>query len=137
RRRVSPRSELYVKEPLPVRGVIALAPAAELPTLYEQGVFEGVVGKLMGGSPQEFPERYGSVTPASLAPLGVSQALIVGAHDDVWGWNARAYYEKARAAGDEGVTLQILETAGHFEVIAPHTQAWRSVVAAARGLLLA
>jgi hypothetical protein len=44
------------------------------------------------------------------------QALIVGRHDDFWGWNADAYFAAARlpassrAAGEH-------ENAGHFEVI--------------------
>ena len=128
-------SEVYMREPLHVCGVVALAPATELPELHSRAIFDGVVGKLIGGSPVEMPHRYAAVTPAQLVPLGVPQILVVGQHDDFWGWNAPAYLEKARAAGERQIRLEIVEGAGHFEVIAPQTDAWEHVVSAVREVL--
>ena len=135
RNRMPRSSELFVADPLAVRGVVALAPASQLPELYARGLFDCAVGKLMGGSPEELPERYAAVTPAFLAPAGVPQILIVGRHDEVWGWNAPAYLSAARAVGDDLTRLITLESAGHFEPIAPGSSAWPAVVEAARTLL--
>ncbi|MGH8194417.1 MAG: alpha/beta fold hydrolase, partial [Woeseiaceae bacterium] len=57
RKRIPRRSILAASDPLPVRGVVALAPATELVELHEQQVYDGVIGKLLGGSPQEVPEH--------------------------------------------------------------------------------
>jgi acetyl esterase/lipase len=135
RHRLARSCPLYVENPLPVSGVVALAPASELFELHDRGVFDGVVGKLMGGAPTDIRDRYEAVTPACLAPIGVPQILIAGRHDDVWGWNAEAYLRAALAAGDRQVRLEVIESAGHFEVIAPDTAAWPRVVEAVRGLV--
>jgi acetyl esterase/lipase len=135
RRRLPASSALYVDNPLPVLGVVALAPASELFELHARGVFDGVVGKLMGGAPTEMRDRYEAVTPACLAPIGVPQILLAGRHDDVWGWNAHAYHRAALAAGDRQIRLEVIESAGHFELIAPETAAWPRVLDAVRSLV--
>jgi len=135
RQRLPRGSELYLEDPLRVRGVVALAPATELRELQARGVFDRVVDWLMGGSPAEVPDRYAAASPSDLLPLGVPQTLIVGRHDDFWGWNANAYFAAAQAAGEPRVRLDIIDGAGHFEVIAPGSVAWPRVVAAARELL--
>jgi acetyl esterase/lipase len=70
RKRIPRRSVLAARDPLPVRGVVALAPATELVELYEQQVYDGVIGKLLGGSPREVPERFDAVVPSGLRPPG-------------------------------------------------------------------
>lgn len=135
RHRMARSSELFVDDPLPACGVVALAPASQLPELYSRGLFDCAVGKLMGGSPDELPERYSAVTPALLAPAGVPQILIVGRHDEVWEWHASAYLAAAKAAGDVRTRLITLDDAGHFELIAPQTSAWPTVVNAAREIV--
>lgn len=134
RRRMRSSSELFVVDPLPVRGVVALAPASQLPELYSRGMFDCAAGKLMGGSPEAVPHRYAAVTPALLAPCGFPQILIVGRHDEVWGWNAAAYLAAASAAGDAQTHLITIDSVGHFELIAPGSTAWPQVVEAARAM---
>jgi acetyl esterase/lipase len=135
RQKMPRTSELFVADPLPVCAVVALAPASQLPELYARGLFDCAVGRLMGGSPEQFPERYAAVTPALLAPSSVPQILIVGRHDEVWGWNASAYLTAARAAGDGHTRLITIESAGHFEPIAPESSAWPTVVSSARTIV--
>jgi hypothetical protein len=59
-------------------------------------------------------------------PFGVSQVLIVGARDGVMPPAARqAYASTATKAGD---TVEVIEVpGGHFEVIAPTSEAWPTV----------
>jgi acetyl esterase/lipase len=137
RHRVPRMSDVYVENPLAVCGVVALAPASELPELHDRAIFDGIVAKLMGGSPSEVPERYAAVTPARLLPFGVPQRLIVGELDEFWGWNAPVYFKAARAAGEKDIRLDVIKGAGHFELIAPETAAWKAVSAAVHELLAA
>jgi acetyl esterase/lipase len=128
RSRISRDSPLYAADPLPLRGIVALAPASDLVTLHERKVFDHVVDKLMGGSPGSVPDRYDAAMPSRLLPLGVRQVLITGAHDDVWRHSSETYAEVARNAQDTEVEFHLAPAAGHFEPIAPHSTTWPLVL---------
>jgi acetyl esterase/lipase len=134
RRQLPGDSELFVRDPLLLNGVVALAPATELATLQERGSYEGVVDRLIGGSPREVPDRYDWTMPGRRVPLGVPQRIVVGRHDETWGWHAQAYERAVRAVGEDSVHFVWVENAGHFELIAPGSSAWPAVVTAAREL---
>jgi acetyl esterase/lipase len=134
RPRVPRSSAIHSADPLPFRGVVALAPASGLTTLQSRGAYDRVVDRLMGGSPDLYPERYAAAMPSRLLPLGVPQKLIVGRHDSDWGEFSAEYREAARAAGDQQVDLRTLDDAGHFEVINPASTAWPAVLSAVREL---
>ena len=132
RSRLRADSDLFIKDPLPVRGVVALAPAPQLEALHSREVCGHVIDKLMGGGPGDRRRRYHDGSPVNLVPCGVPQAVIVGAHDDGWAWVGRAYVEEARAIGGDEITLIEARRAGHFEVIAPDSSTWRIVRRAVR-----
>ncbi len=130
RKRIARSSLLAAKDPLTVRGVVALAPATELVELYELQVYDGVVGKLLGGSPQEVPEHYDAVVPSRLAPTGVPQHILIGQHDDEWSWHGPAYVRTIAKLETAPVRLEQLANAGHYELIAPSSNAWKTVAQA-------
>lgn len=118
-------SELWVRWPRPLRGVVALAPIPDLRRAYAQGF--DIVGKLLGGSPDAVPERYAAASPAELLPLDASQVLLHGTADrQVPFALSEAYVSLARGKGD-AVTLVPLKGLGHFEPIDPLSAAWPSV----------
>lgn len=127
-------SELWTADPLPIHGVLGLAPAADLEGLQRAGTCGGAVGRLMGGSPGRRPERYRAASPMQLVPIRAEQAVIVGAHDQTWSPAGRAYVERAREAGDTSVRLVEAPDSGHFELIVPTTTTWRLVRDTLRGL---
>ncbi len=127
-------SEVHVDEPLPIRGVLGLAPAPTLGALHAANVCGGVVDGLMGGGPAEVPERYDAVSPMRLMPRGVPQRLVVGAFDRSWGPSGRAYYAAAVEAGASPVSLVEAPESGHFEVIAPMSSTWAIVIEELRRL---
>ena len=127
--------ELYSATSLPIQGVLALAPAADLEGLWESGTCGGAVGRLMEGGPAAFPRRYDQGSPMRLVPLGVRQTVFVGAHDATWSPPARAYYQAALAAGEEDIRLVEAPESGHFEMIVPGTTTWPLVVEALAELL--
>jgi acetyl esterase/lipase len=110
-----------------LRGVVALAPVADLRRAWELRLSGNVVDELLGGSPDEVPERYRVASPIQMVPLGVRQQVIHGAADDVApGSISRAYIAAARKAGDDATLTEPLG-AGHFELIDPRSQAWGAV----------
>ena len=83
--------------------------------------------QLLGGEIDKVPERLREGSPADMLPLGVPQILITGSLD----WLippafGEEYIALATKAGDRA-ELTVIEGAGHFEIIAPGTQAWPTV----------
>jgi acetyl esterase/lipase len=127
RPKIPASSELYVKDPLPVRGVFALAPAPDLEQLHQAGVCQNVIDKLMGGSPAAHADRYAAASATRLAPIGAPQALVVGAKDGSWGPSGRAFFARTRELGDSSARLVELPESGHFEMINPASSSWPAV----------
>ena len=134
RSRIPADAPVGSEDPLPVHGVLALAPAADLAFLHEEAVCGDVIDKLMGGSPGEYPDRYGWSDPVQLAPNGMPQILIIGRYDDAWAPPARSYFAAAEARGDD-VRIIVATESGHFEMIDPDSTTWPLVLEAARELL--
>lgn len=117
-----------------LKGVLGLAPAPDLAFLHQQGVCGDVIDKLMGGSPQEFPDRYALGSATELLPMGIPQVIVVGRHDSAWAGVGRRYYQQAIAAKDD-VRLIEAPKSGHFEMIDPDSSTWSLVRVAAYALL--
>jgi pimeloyl-ACP methyl ester carboxylesterase len=130
RHRLPTDSPLASRDPLPVRGVVALGGPGDLRdfmTYGERSCGTGVIDKLLGGTYEAVPERWRQASPAELLPLGVRQRLVVGDGDGIMPERARnAYVARALAAGD-ATDLVVVPDAGHFEVIAPTSAAWPRV----------
>lgn len=102
--------------------VVAQAPVAALTEGFGQGLGRGAIGRLLGGSPEQLPERYAASDPVLLVPTGVRTVLIHGDDDEpVPLSQSQAYLAAARAAGDD-CTLQVY-AGGHFEHLDPAGQA--------------
>jgi acetyl esterase/lipase len=135
RHKIPAKGELFRKNPLPIRGVIALAAIGNLDLPDLQEICGGAIAKLMGGTPAEVPERYAQGSPLELLPLGIPQIFIQGAKDPIVPMESVQYFcEAAEKSGDK-VKLIILEEAGHFEVVMPTTFAWPEVQKAVKTLI--
>ncbi|HMQ29286.1 MAG TPA: alpha/beta hydrolase [Chloroflexaceae bacterium] len=134
RPRLPRASALWAADPLPIRGVLALAALADLAAAAGRALCGTAVPELLGGSPAERPERYAEASPAALLPLGLPHVHLVGAADPIVPPDyLAAFVAAARAAGDDA-SLTVLPAAGHFEVVAPAPPAWDELLAALRGL---
>ncbi|MEU2061908.1 alpha/beta hydrolase [Streptomyces sp. NPDC013455] len=108
--------------PVPLRGVVALAPIADLEVAEKLGVCEHASLQLLGG-PDHFAERRPYADPALLLPTGIATTLVQGRGDlDVPEQVAESYAEAAAKAG-EMVGLTLLEDVGHFPLIDPAADA--------------
>ena len=84
----------------------------------------------MGGSPDQYPERFDAGSPIELLPSGSRQILIHGTEDDIVPFSqSEKFVERAEQLG-ERPTLVKLNGVGHFELIDPESDAWSTIVTA-------
>ena len=118
-----------------LRGLVALAPVADLGRAWELKLNNTVVADLLGRSPQDLPDRYRSASPIELVPLGVAQRVLHGANDEIVPLEiSRRYVAAAKKSGDDAKLIEVAG-AGHFELIDPRSAAWPVVKSAVFDLL--
>lgn len=119
-------SELYRANPIPLRGVVALAGIPDLAAAERWQICGEASQELIGGPPEQYPERYQQGSPVDLLPLRIPQRHLVGAHDEIV---PPAYLEAQVALAQQhgDATLEILPHIGHFEIVAPHGGPWAKV----------
>jgi dipeptidyl aminopeptidase/acylaminoacyl peptidase len=112
-----------VQSPGRLGGVLALAAVCDLGTAYHRQLGSGAVAELLGGGPDERPERYAYADPMARARPPVPTVLVHGSADD------RVPVELSRGyAAAKGVPLQELGGIDHFAVIDPESAAWPAVL---------
>jgi acetyl esterase/lipase len=115
------------RRPCPATHVVSLAGCASLRLCAEWNLGGGAARNLMGGGPDEVPERYAVADPAALAPPPVPVTLVHGTADE----QVPARMSRAFHAG----RLVEIPGAGHFDLIDPESPAWPQVMAALAGAL--
>ena len=134
RSKIPAGSELHVESPLPLTGVVNLDGPADLRAAL--AVQQSICGRpaiteLMGGSPEERPDRYRHGSPIELLPLGVPQVFFAGR---MFNAQVQPYTEATNRAGD---TLRAVPDAdaAHFVFIDPQSSVAAQVMASVRRLL--
>jgi acetyl esterase/lipase len=89
----------------------------------------GAVRALMGGSPQELPERYAIGDPLALVPLQMPVLLVHGVLDRTVSIELSRHYTRASIAAGAAVELIELtgEAGGHRAHVDPRGSAWAAV----------
>ncbi|MEV0153492.1 alpha/beta hydrolase [Micromonospora sp. NPDC050686] len=118
-----------------VGGVLALAPVADLAEAYRLDLDSGAVAALLGGGPDDVPDRYRTTDPRSLVPTQVRTVVIHGTEDRQVPLSLSRRYVAATAAAGTPATLVELQGCEHFGLIDPESAAWPQVTAALRSLL--
>nr|WP_236057605.1 alpha/beta hydrolase [Streptomyces sabulosicollis] len=141
RHRLPSGTPWHLPSPSPLRGVVALAPIADLATARALDVCSGAVGELLGdgadecgggsggggsGGGDELTVRLGLADPAALLPTAVPTTLVQGGTDiDVPPAVADAFVAAAARAGQD---VRLVRTdGGHFPPIDPTTPAAHTV----------
>jgi acetyl esterase/lipase len=133
RRRLPAASVFRGEDPLRLRAVVSLAGIADLRDAAARPICGEAPIQLLGGRPEQVPERLRIASPVESLPFGVAQTLVFGALDRIVPpEHGRLHLEAATRAGD-AAALRILEGCGHFELIHPASRAWPDV----RGAVLA
>jgi acetyl esterase/lipase len=119
--------------PTRVRGVLALAPVADLAEAYRLDLDAGAVAALLGGGPADVPDRYAAADPARRPP-SIPTVIVHGDRDrQVPPGISRRYATAARVAGS-AVRLVELSGVEHFGLIDPSSEAWPAVTEALHSL---
>lgn len=135
--RVPSGSPIARRDPLPLTGAVALAGIADLAEFRTYSRFScgDVVDGLMGGSPEQVPERYAAGAPRELFPLRVPHVQIVGTEDRVMPMAAREAHRAAATAAGSPFSLVVIDGAGHHELLSPRSAAWPVILTEVRRLL--
>ena len=110
--------------------VVGLAPVGDLRAAYDAGLGDGAVQALLGGRPEDHPERYAAADPALRMDDRPASAVVVvhGEDDDI----VPLANSESLAARHPWVEL-VRVPGAHFGVITPDSAAWPRVVAAVLG----
>ncbi|MFF1543887.1 alpha/beta hydrolase [Streptomyces sp. NPDC058291] len=108
--------------PVPLRGVVALAPIADFAVAGKLDVCGGAARQLLGGE-EWFEERRPYADPALLLPTGIATTLVQGRSDLVVPEAVAEAYADAAAKAGEVVGVTFLEDVGHFPLIDPAADA--------------
>lgn len=130
RRKLPPDSTLHVDSPLQIKGVVDLAGPGDMAAEIEveiTGCKTRVVAELLGGTPDQVPERYRQASPVNLLPLGIPQVLVWGDKDALRPIEAGEDYVGAAKASGDAVDLVRMRGLGHFEIASPFAPEWRVV----------
>ncbi len=114
---------------VPVAGAVSQGGVLDLAQAARLGIGDGAASDLLGGGPDEVPDRYADASPIERVPIGVPTLVVHGDADDtVPPELATRYVEAAEAAGDD-VTLVLRPGDGHGVHLDPAEPAWADVVA--------
>lgn len=93
-----------------------------------QGVGGSACRDLVGGMPDEVPERYARTSPAALAPTDATVVAVHGTADTIVPLRQSERYVAAAEAVGGRARLRTVEGADHFDVIDPDHEAWAVVL---------
>ena len=122
-------SDIFHPDPLPVSGIVSLAGIVDPNTyLLREGSSCGShVDELLGGLPEDQPQRYVEGSPIALLPTNIPTVLITGQQDETVPLrHILPYYEKAKASKSKIKNIAV-DNAAHFEVISPGSTAWPAI----------
>jgi len=133
RKRIPKSSELYSANPLPITGVVDLDGPGDLKAtlpLQQPVCGSPVITDLIGGSPEQQPDRYRAGSPIELLPFGTRQIVLAGR---MFGPQTPAYEAAVKKAGD-AIEVSVSD-AGHFVFIDPASDMWPTVLKSVRSVL--
>ena len=112
---------------LDVVGVISLAGVVDLATAARQRNGNGAVIRLMGGGPDEYPERYSVADPMSHVPIPAVVRCVHARDDDRVPFQQSVTYVRAAAAGGQNAALLAVD-GDHFSVADASSASWPTVI---------
>jgi pimeloyl-ACP methyl ester carboxylesterase len=119
RHSISPDSELYHQNPLPIKSIISISAILNLFAITDVDQPEQIE-RLMGGTPQTHQARYFACDPSTLYEATMNITVVHGAQDTcVKVAQAKHYCEKSNG----NVKQIIMPDADHFSML-PHDGIW-------------
>ncbi|MEH3121008.1 MAG: alpha/beta hydrolase [Sphingomonas phyllosphaerae] len=117
RPRLAPTSDIYAPAPVRPAAVVAIDGPSSLAEFIgkDKEIYDKpVIVPLMGGTPEQVPQRYRDASAQDHLPLGIPQAVAMGAFAELM----TPYIARVRRAGDR---LEVYRTQrpSHFRIINP------------------
>lgn len=129
RRQISPESDLYTENPIGIDAVISLAGINDLERYARYGAFpcgEKTIEQLIGSENRSEP--FTDTSPSKLLPLDIPLVEISAAFDSpvppFFGYH---FVNDILESGGEA-ELILLQDAGHYEMIYPPSDEWKTVL---------
>lgn len=117
-----------------LRAAVPLAGVLDLATAADDRLGGGAASTLLGGGPEAVPDVYAGASPIDLLPMGVPVVAVHGRADELVPFSqSEAFVADARAAGDPAELVVV--PGGHFELIDPTSDAWRTTLEVTARLL--
>ena len=101
---------------------VGQAPVAALADAFRENLGGGAVGRLLGGSPTQVPDRYRAADPVALLPSHAHTVLIHGRTDQIVPTSQSETYQAAATAAGDDCRLERV-AGGHFEHLDPRSAA--------------
>jgi len=134
---LSPNHPLFQKNPLPIKGVIALAGITDLASYDKVGNdCSSAVARLMGGKPEELSQQYRENSPVFTVPNHIPTRLIHGDRDNIVPIAQSETYADAASKNGDDVRVVRIEGGGHFDMVYPHSAAWQTIKQEVKSLFL-
>lgn len=112
---------------VPVTGVVSQAGVLGLRAAFRDGVGARAVPDLLGGTPDEVPDRYDAADPIALVPAPVPVVCVHAAADDTVPIALSEDYVAAAIVA--GGNARLVRTSGdHYTVVDPSSSDWRLCV---------
>jgi acetyl esterase/lipase len=118
-----------------VSGVVSQAGVLDLVAADAAGLGGRSATALLGGSAEQWPDRYRLASPAALLPLGVPVVCVHGDADHNVPLSQSQGFTRAAVAAGDRAELVTLAGVDHFALIDPESDAWRRCRDAVIGLL--
>lgn len=115
-------------------GALSQAGVLDLRRAAEEQLGAGATQELLGGGPDDVPDRYAVASPVQRVPVGVPVVCVHGRADtNVPPSQSESFARAASAAGD---SVEVIDVDGdHFVVIDVASGAWATIVEKLPGLL--
>jgi len=101
--------------------VIGLAPISDLALAFRLGLGRNAVGEFIGGSPDEFPDRYSAASPFARPRQAVSRMIVHGRMDEAVPLDMSRTYVQSRKRLGEDISYHEVEDAGHLDFLNPRS----------------
>lgn len=108
-------------------GAVAQAGVLDLADAARDRLGAGAVADLLGGSPDEVPDRYACASPIRRLPIGVPVLCVHGRADDTVPVGQSERYAHAAAQAGDSCALRLVD-GGHFSLLEPDSSGWAAVL---------
>ena len=89
----------------------------------------------MGGTPEQFPERYKAGDPGLLMPLSAPQLLIQGTQDNQIPPQLPPEWVKQAQQRGSSASTHIIPGADHLDIVDPESKAWPEVMKSIQSMI--